>query len=178
MENVRMTIYEIPGYDGWYGASADGRIWTKRYRGRASKSRRQDWIEMKQFLSFHGYYCVNLYSGGNRRQRKVHQLVLETFVGPCPIGMQACHKNDCKHDNTLTNLYFGTPEQNMADKMANGRVPEGEAHYGAKFREDDIRLIRQRRASGEKLAEIANAFNTTIAHISNICNKRIWRGVA
>ena len=38
---------------------------------------------------------------------RLHALILAAFVGPKPDGMEACHRDDCKHNNTLENLYWG-----------------------------------------------------------------------
>lgn len=53
--------------------------------------------------------------------RSVHSLVLETFVGPCPVGMEALHDNDVRDDNRLSNLSWGTRSQNVLDSVRNGR---------------------------------------------------------
>lgn len=58
---------------------------------------------------------------------KVHRLVLEAFVGPCPPGMEARHVND--HDvtaNALGNLQWGTPRENAQDRERHGRTLKGE----------------------------------------------------
>ncbi|WP_112595832.1 NUMOD4 motif-containing HNH endonuclease [Mycobacteroides abscessus] len=64
--------------------------------------------------------CV-LYRGGKRRTVTVHTLVLETFVGPRPEGMVGCHRDDVPTNNHLSNLYWGTPAQNVSDAMRSGR---------------------------------------------------------
>lgn len=51
--------------------------------------------------------------------RKVATMVLETFVSPRPEGRQALHKNDDRHDDVLTNLYWGTPQDNAIDRENN-----------------------------------------------------------
>lgn len=54
--------------------------------------------------------------------KDVARLVLEAFVGPCPPGKEACHKDDNLENNWLTNLYWGTRRQNMRDAARNGVV--------------------------------------------------------
>lgn len=69
------------------------------------------------------YYRVMLTErhGSERKRRHayVHHLILEAFVGPRPPGHVACHKNDNGFDNRLSNLYWGTSEDNLADKYLN-----------------------------------------------------------
>jgi hypothetical protein len=52
--------------------------------------------------------------------RKVHRLVLETFVGPCPDGMECCHNNGDPADNRLENLRWDTLSSNAYDRVEHG----------------------------------------------------------
>lgn len=77
---------------------------------------------MKGYKRPNGYVVVNVRDlGGVYTNRLLHRLILETFVGPCPPGMQCCHYNDIKTDNRLENLRWDTPEANMRDALRNGR---------------------------------------------------------
>jgi hypothetical protein len=55
------------------------------------------------------------------RNRAVHQLVLEAFVGPRPEGLVCCHRDDNSFNNHLSNLRWDTPQANERDKIRNGR---------------------------------------------------------
>lgn len=66
------------------------------------------------------YNAVTLYRDTVPHQVTVHTLVLKTFVGPRPAGLQACHDDDDTNNNALSNLYWGTPKQNAQDKIENG----------------------------------------------------------
>lgn len=67
-----------------------------------------------------GYQRVQLWTNGVRTRRLVHLLVLETFVGPCPPGLEARHRNGVSFDNRLSNLTWGTHSENQLDKVAHG----------------------------------------------------------
>jgi hypothetical protein len=67
-----------------------------------------------------GYPVVTL---GGRGSVRVHRLMLETFVGPCPDGMEACHHDDDRRNNRLANLRWDTRRANQQDKLRNGRNP-------------------------------------------------------
>lgn len=101
----------VPGYEGLYQVSDTGRVWSER-AGR----------ELKPFAHKHqGHLGIGLTDNrGRRRGQKIHRLVLEAFVGPCPAGMQACHYNDVPNDNRLENLRWDTPRANMMDRSRNG----------------------------------------------------------
>lgn len=90
----------------------------------------------------------------------IHNLILTTFKGSRPQGMQGCHKNDIKWDNRISNLYWGTPKQNDEDRIKNG-------HYS--FSKEDIEGIFCLRRNGFTQVFIAKLFNTSQPHISKIC---------
>lgn len=82
-----------------------------------------------------GYPTVQI----GRRTIKVHTLVLETFAGPCPPGLEARHLNDVSTDNRWPeNLVWGTKSENMYDRVRNGghhnaektHCPEGHPYTG------------------------------------------------
>jgi len=60
-----------------------------------------------------------------KRHAYVHVLVLEAFVGPRPDGHVACHRNDQSHDNRIANLYWGTVDDNVADRIRNEAAADG-----------------------------------------------------
>jgi hypothetical protein len=61
-------------------------------------------------------------ASGNRVRRRVyvHRLVLEAFVGPCPVGCEALHRDGNPANNTRANLRWGTHTENMRDACAHG----------------------------------------------------------
>ena len=68
----------------------------------------------------HGYHKVKL---GGTRNRRVHRMIAEAFLGPCPAGMQVCHKNGIKTDNRSANLMWGMPDWNARQKRWHGVAP-------------------------------------------------------
>ena len=50
----------------------------------------------------------------------IHTVILETFVGPCPPGQEACHRNGDPSDNRLANLRWDTHAENMRDAVRHG----------------------------------------------------------
>lgn len=57
---------------------------------------------------------------GAYRQRYIHRLVLESFVGACPEGLEACHNDGDGTNNRLDNLRWDTHSSNMYDKVKHG----------------------------------------------------------
>lgn len=67
-----------------------------------------------------GYVYCTLYNDGKSKTIRVHRLILETFVGPCPEGYETRHINGDTTDNRLENLAWGTHSQNMKDRLEHG----------------------------------------------------------
>ena len=116
----------VEGFEGIYEVSNQGRIRSldryipfRRY-GKEQKSFVRGTV-LKERPDEQERYSVYLCRNGTKTTRKVHQLVLEAFVGPRPKGYEACHKNDVSTDNRLENLYWGTREQNVSDQKRNGK---------------------------------------------------------
>lgn len=75
-----------------------------------------------------GYHRVTLSKPGDKpKLRYMHHLILEAFVGPCPEGCEALHRDDVKSNNTLGNLKWGTRSENLEDCWKNVRHPRGDA---------------------------------------------------
>jgi len=100
-----VTWRAIPGWEGLYEVSIDGQIRSLR-KGRT----------MFPFTTEKGYLRVYLYRGPRVERVRVHTAVLRAFVGPRPKGMVTRHLDGNPAHNHLTNLAWGTPAENMADK--------------------------------------------------------------
>lgn len=139
----------------------------------------QVWAKVTPRPDPQGYLHVTIFYGRVRRNTSVHRLVLETFVGPCPEGMEACHAPDYEPaNNRLCNLRWDTPKANSADKKLYGfrrhakpkvpraaKVPDEVLADGLgafewrprRLYKADIREIKNAYVSGfrpEKIAEI------------------------
>lgn len=68
----------------------------------------------------YGHLSVCLSRNGKMKTHKVHRLVLESFIGKCPKGMQCCHNNGVPSDNRLENLRWDTPSSNVRDSIRHG----------------------------------------------------------
>ena len=112
----------IPGCKGYYEASDFGRVRsTDRFvtRKNGQKHHRRG-VLLKQQSTKAGYLYLAIYIDGNKTCNFVHSLVLETFIGLCPDGMECCHGNGNPADNHLQNLRWGTHSDNMQDMLRHG----------------------------------------------------------
>lgn len=116
----------VVGYEGIYEVSDQGRVRSVDREVRASRGG-GTFTKAGQLLKpgrvgkdrEHQYVCLS--RDGKVRNRLVHRLVLEAFVGPCPDGLEALHDNDDATDNRLENLSWGTRARNIADRTRNGK---------------------------------------------------------
>lgn len=116
-----------------YSITTDGQIWswkTKRY--------------LKPGRDLSGHLRVVL-CNGRMNTKKVHRLVLETYVGPCPKGMMCRHLDGNPANNKLDNLCWGTNSENQKDSIKHGTHNTaghfGEKHHNTKLTNRDRRLI-------------------------------------
>lgn len=127
-----------------------------------------------------GYLVIKLpqaQTGGRIVKAYVHRLVLETFLGTCPEGLEACHNNGVADDNRLENLRWGTHQANISDKTRHGTQPTGMAHGMSRLSDVDIAQIRAHRGWFRAL-DLAEWFGVTKSHIQTIWQNRAWRDAA
>lgn len=111
------TWHPIPGYRGIYEVSDQGRV---RSLSRHRKSPGPRILSTP--LNGKGYPTVSLYSAATRKHttHRVHRLVADVFLGPCPPGMEVRHLNGDRTDARLTNLAYGTASANRNDSVRHG----------------------------------------------------------
>ena len=116
-----MEIWKaIRNYQDFYAVSTFGRVRSidridgqgRNWKGRILKP--------KGRKNKKGYLNVSLCKQGKITCREIHRLVLETFAGPCPQGMEACHGDGNSRNNCLYNLRWDTPSNNSFDTIRHG----------------------------------------------------------
>lgn len=154
---------EIPDFPGYY-ATPEGRIWS-------SKSRKF----RRQHAKPTGHLYMGLWKNNNGYTRYVHRLVLETFVGSCPVGMECRHLDGNSQNNNVTNLCWGTRIENSADKIRHGTTNRGEQHSMAKLNTPQVRIIKRLLAFNTlQQKEIAELFNVHKVTIFDIKHEKTW----
>lgn len=108
----------VVGYEGVYAVSDHGRV----ARVAAGQGARPG--IRRQSTHPNGYRQVALSKGNRVTTKKVHRLVLEAFVGPCPDGLEGCHEDDNPSNNHLANLRWDTHQANCEERSANGKTPK------------------------------------------------------
>lgn len=115
------TWKPIPGWEGYYSVSDHGRVRSERRTVKTEKGQRTFRPQLiKQAAKDSGHLQVGLYKNGKGKTRKVHQLVMEAFVGPIGPGHEIRHLNGDPTDNRVGNLAFGTRSENTQDSVRHG----------------------------------------------------------
>lgn len=169
---------DIPGFVG-YQVSSHGNL-RSRWTPNGTRILTANWRPLKPYRNKTGYRHTSLFNGRHQQRLKVHRLVLIVFVGPCPPGKGACHKNDIPDDNRLSNLYWGTQKENMADMKRNGHAPDQSGSRGprAKLTEEQVQAIRVRYRQGETQTALAREYKVAQQTISGIVTYATWQHVA
>lgn len=122
-------------------------------------------LPRKCALSKMGYWFFSYYDLKAHRNRPIyiHQLVLKTFVGPCPEDMEIRHLDGNSQNNHLNNLKYGTRSENRIDSLDHG------THVTQKLREEDVLdiLAQPNHITHIALAEKYGVVPATIAKVRN-----------
>ena len=168
----------IPGYEGHYKASSFGRIRSNTRRcstGRGAFRTIKGKI-LKPFKNCDGYFAVNFTLNG-RKQWLIAHLILLTFVGPCPEGMESCHNDGNKINDRPKNLRWDTHFNNIQDRAKHGTVPRGSRVKFSKLTRFDVVKIKLAFAKDNfhgKTKRIAEQFNVNKTTIGDIRAGKSW----
>jgi hypothetical protein len=118
-----------------------------------------------------GYHRISLYNAQTKQkiQRPIHTLVARAFIGDRPQGLQCCHLDGNKNNNSVKNLIYATPQVNSDHKYIHGAVRFGESSPNSKLTSEDVhemrRLRREERTSIRRLASIYGVGQSTTHRI-------------
>jgi hypothetical protein len=152
---------DIPGYEGRYRVSSEGRVLSLKGRPKLLRPGLRS-----------GYPSVVLAVDRVKVNRTVHALVLLAFVGPRPDGAECLHCDGNRLNNHLSNLRYGAHAENQRDMVLHGRSLQGVKHHKAKLTEEQVRAIRADWRGATRLSKIYPVSRTTIEHIKS---GKIWR---
>ena len=178
---TKMEVWKpVLGYEGYYEASDYGQIRSIDRcieRGKGIVQNRIG-VMLKACITKRGYLKIVLCMSGNRKTYLVHRLVLLSFVGPCPVGMEACHDNGIRTDNRFINLRWDTKKNNQEDKIGHHTDSSGERHPQAKLTCFDVKDIRDKYSNGGvTYKELAKKYDISQTHIGQIVRGENWKDI-
>lgn len=111
IDTVEMKF--IPGYEGLYSATKDGRV----YRHETEK-KKGGFICTDRATA---YIRIRLVKNGIEKWEAVHRLIALTFLENPENKPQVNHKNFKKHDNSVDNLEWLTWKENWEHARNHGK---------------------------------------------------------
>lgn len=169
------TCRLISWANGFYCAdSATGFIWTLWSMSRRGPG--SQWRQMVPVIRSDGYVGYTLSLGGcQRRQSHGHRLIAETFLGPPARGQEVRHLDGVRHHNYLSNLVWGTKQENMADKILHGTDARGEKGPAAKLTTPQVLEIRRSAVAGERGCDIAGRLGVSLDSVYSVIHGKTWK---
>lgn len=173
-------VVGFPGYKvEWHGTVWSN--WKRSSLGFGKGSRTEPggpWKIRKPGLMTSGYLFVPVFrKGGDRygHDFAIHSLVLLCFVGACPDGFECRHLDGNKFNNCLSNLAWGTCQENADDRIRHGTVLRGAERPNAKLTDQLVDEIRLSYADGESIASLARRHGVTGGTISFAVSGKTWK---
>lgn len=158
--------------------------------GRVVARKHKTWIERNQshgtikehFLKAEkdkdGYLKVRLHKHGNSRKFFVHRLVATAFIPNKENKPQVNHKDGIKDNNVVYNLEWVTASEQRKHAYDTGLQSAcGEKNGKAKLTYKEIGEIRMLHSYGYKHQELADIYNISCSHVTNIVNYKYWNTV-
>lgn len=171
----------IPNFPDYF-ADEQGNIFSMNSDGRFGSKRPTKARMLKPGKDRDGYFLVSLQRDGKQFTRRGHHLILETFVGPRPEEMEACHNDGNPANNRLDNLRWDTAKNNQHDKIAHGtnHGPRGGENGQSKLNEMQVRIAHrycEMDTERGSQAYIAKAFHVTPQNIGSIVRRETWKHI-
>lgn len=132
---------------------------------------------LKEKKNKKGYPEIRLYEKRNISiTQTVHKLVMLTFVGLRPEGLQVNHKNGIKTDNRLVNLEYVTPSDNIKHAYRLGlQSRKGERNNHAKLKVGQVQEIREKYSTGNYTQKsLGLVYGVCQDQISSIVRRESW----
>ncbi len=168
MKTTKERWLPVVGYEGYYSVSNRGRVRRDKPGVGAQAGR------ILQAALTEGYPCVGLYVAGKGRNRRIHVLVAEAFIGSRPEGLAINHLDGDKTNNCPENLEYVTWAANAAHAAANGLAvgPQGMENGRAKLTDTHVMDIRKSQDSHRILA---NRYGVSRGVIYHAKKGRTWK---
>ena len=151
-----------------YLVSSDGHVYsTMPWRGTERR-------ELTQETHRQGYKIVTL--SQPRKRHLVHVLVGEAFLPSRPKGQEIRHLDGNPANNDISNLAWGTRQDNLEDARRHDTLCVGSRSPNALLNEESVVEIRSLIKQGYTQREIAEMYDVTKACIANVAT-RSWKHV-
>lgn len=167
----------IPGLPG-YEIDTEGNAWTQWRRAATGRSYviGTEWKPLKWCYNTGGYPSIRMKTpDGKRVMFLVHHLVLITFVGPRPDGMECRHLDGDRGNPRVGNVVWGTSSENAKDRVRHGTIT-GERNHQAKMTDEVAReVLRRVEVGGSVGRRTAKELGLSYSQVSKIRRGKKWK---
>jgi hypothetical protein len=108
----------------------------------------------------------------NRQLMQAHRYSFILNRGEIPLGFLVCHSCDNPLCTNPDHLFLGTSADNMADKVAKGRQPNGQQIWTNKLTKEQILAVRKEPG---RHADIAAKYGLDRSYVSKIKRLESWK---
>lgn len=162
---------DIPGFEGRYAVTKDGRVWSHKRNGTDGR-----WLRF--FQDKRGYLRTSLVTNSRPKHFMVHRLVAITFLGKRFDLKFVNHKNGVKTDNRVGNLEWCTMLHNRRHAIKTGLwTCFGQNHYRSKLTVEQVVELRALRSKGWKLVALGARYGISHTAVSYILRRKTWKSV-
>lgn len=184
-----IEVRDIPGFEGLYAASADGRIWAHEKTRIVGQGRTRVYRPKWLLPSISdGYEQVKLMRYGEDCTCKVHRLVALAWIGRPPTALhQVNHIDGRKTNNRPSNLEWATRSENLlhAYRLGLARITDKQRLKCAetikkaqaarrKLSQQEADLIRGLVVGGMRKSHAARMFGVTYWTVRDIVSNKTY----
>lgn len=162
-----------------YLIGSDGTVWSRNKSRRSATPFIHDstvwWPVKLSVLGGRKYFYPQ--NGGDETKiaKRVSIAVIEAFTGPRPEPYLECrHLNGNPKDNRISNLLWGTPDENQMDRVRHGTTNRGERQGMSRLTSEDVKTIRREVESGTSVLSLSKRFDVSRTYIRSIADKKAW----
>ena len=159
----------VVGYEGLYEVSNMGRIksfWNHHGQGEVVRKPSADPRVYPQM-------CMTN-SKGKQATKRVHRMVAEAFLGPCPEGKQCGHLDGDRTNNRTDNLRWVTQKENDSHKKRHRTLIFGEDHYSTKLSNAKVKAMRLDFKNGLLRPDIIKKYGVSQKTVWEITSGKGW----
>ena len=181
-------LRDVPGYEGIYAVTRDGKVWSHPRAWVRNEGRKHPGRWLRATLDSSGYPKVTLTVDGKVRCVKVHRLVALTWIGPPPTPThEVNHVDGVKANAAAANLEWVTRRENMNHAIEHGLLKAPTITDGHRIRVralgeatrkvsiDQASEIRALVAGGMKKSQAGRLFGLTYWSVRDICAGKTYR---
>ena len=158
----------VPGFEWLYEVSDWGRVKSLHGGGRILRCSTQT----------RGHVQAHLFANGIAKHILLGKLVMESFIGPPPDGMEVCHLDLDLSNNALTNLEYRTHKEILG--MREVRHLRGEDCPASILTEEDVREIGrivERDGVRIDITYLARKYEMSYGGVLEIVRGRNWKHI-